>query len=176
MTGIHFLLLSASPVPVSAHCLMASRPPYTIFSNTSCLLPPRWTCACLHLQTRTWAGPCSSYAAGALLSESSSRRRTSPSVAPRYLSSLGLVRESDLLRVTRTRRVSTAELFIRHPQTQRGTYSAEVEKCLRNLCEGIIRDGFGLKYGKRGSACSHPKILCVLRLLLSGVLQQWIDT
>lgn len=173
MIGLCFLLVSASPVPVSAHCLMARRPPCTIFSDTSCPLPPRWTCACLHLQTRTWAGPCSPYAAGALPSESSSRRRTSPSPAPRYRSSSGLVREPH----------GTPRIYRRAPHTsstntREGIFSRgnTPEKCHGNLCQGVRSDGFGLKYGKRGSARSHPKILCVLRLLLSGVLLQQIGT
>lgn len=45
-----------------------------------------------------------------------------------------------------------------------------LKKCHSNLCEGIIRDRFGSKYGKHRSGRSRPKILCVLRLLLLGSL------
>lgn len=48
-----------------------------------------------------------------------------------------------------------------------------LKKCHSNLCEGIIRHGFGLKYGKHRSGRSRPKILCVLRLLLLGSLAEF---
>lgn len=156
--------LSAPPVPVSAHWLMARRRPCTIFSNTSCPLPPLWTCVFLHSQTRTWAGLCSPCAAGASPSESSWRRKTSPSAARRYLSSLGLVRESHLIPPS----------YVIHKHG--GTCSAEV-MLLKQMSQQPLRGHYHRQFWSEIREAllrrSRPKSLCVLRLLLSGRLGEF---
>lgn len=86
-------LFSAFLVPASARWLMVWSPLLPVFCDTSCLLPPLWTCVSLPFPTWTWAGLYACCTEGGSPFGSLLTRTTLPSLVPRSGSFARPVRE-----------------------------------------------------------------------------------